>query len=546
MEPGIEAIGPTILVLLYLRFLTNIDEYFAYSFEPNGSAMTVAFNARPLVEDLAQLIILGGRAGADVRYDALVYDPKSGAFSVEGLSVATDQGAVTLGSARISAVSADDPVVDMRIEFDDLTLDPNSVSLPPEVAVQFALLGLETVSAGGALELSYDLQRSDAAAMLSLEVDGLGRAAATVSLAGLHLQRDFEDPGAEPEPRGELVSASISVENRGALDAASALFGGPLDEPSARQLAALASDQLRIFLTGADLAAPGELQAAPTAEAEAFAQSVEDAITRFLVERDSIAISIAPDAPAPLTALEDLERVGGDLNARLELLEALSPRASASPTALRPIIADLAAADGLAAAEALIDGVGAPRNLARAVEILTPLADGGDAAARLALARALVAQDGDAARRAAYAQALQAEADGAPGAAGAAASLAADLPLGERLAVEAEVFDPTGLAELRAAADAGDAAAMRRLGLSYERGDGVARHLAEAYRWAVLAAAAGDAAGLRLRDRLAAGFAHASDAESAIWSTRRAEIDAETLAAWTEGLGARAAAFAER
>jgi hypothetical protein len=57
--------------------------------------------------------------------------------------------------------------------------------------------------------------------------------------------------------------------------------------------------------------------------------------------------------------------------------------------------------------------------------------------------------------------------------------------------------DTSAVAKLRQAADAGDVGAMRKLGVLYEEGEGVAKDLNEAARWYRKAADAGDATAMR-------------------------------------------------
>jgi TPR repeat protein len=535
MEQSIEFILPGVAVFLYFKLLLNIIGNSDYNWNVDTGQFTFVFNEAPLVEGLAQMVILGGRAGADVRYDALVYDSRSGTFSIEGLRVASEQGAFELGAARFSSIDSDAPIVDLRVAFDGLVVDPNNFPLPPEIGTQAALLGVETLVADGALEVSYDIQNSDAAAILTLDIDQLGRLAIAVDLTGLYVDQS----GPDPIPNGALSGASVSFENQGAMAVVLRTMGmAEVDEATAAQMGQIAGQQALAMLSGADL---GQ-QNTPSPAAQAFATNIEDAIARFLIDGDSIAVSIAPEQPVPLTDLQRLvqrlDAAASDIGARTAMLALLNPRIQAVPVALSPVIADLGDGPLIARAEALITGLGAPRNFAKAIKILAPAATAGDAEASLLLSEAYETrgEPGDLAK--AYAAALKAEKGGADGARAAVAAIAAILPLKAMLAVEKAAFDKNALDELQSAAGTGDASAMRRLAQAYERGEGVARNIAEAYRWSILAAAAGDQAGLRLRDRVATRFVHAHDDEQALWARTRKAIEAAALADWNAGLGA--------
>ncbi len=85
---------------------------------------------------------------------------------------------------------------------------------------------------------------------------------------------------------------------------------------------------------------------------------------------------------------------------------------------------------------------------------------------------------------------------------------------------------------------------MRKLALTLDAGRSVLRDTPTAYRWAVLGAAAGDAASARLRDRIAGRFAEGPKEDRETWSEMIAEASAEASDIWLSGLGAKAAANA--
>lgn len=547
-----DGVVPFLIFYIYFQFLSNLNDIVIYEYDAEGRLTGTRFNPAPLVEQTAQLAIIGGRLGADVRYDALVYDPRSGMFSIEGLSVSTEQGGFELDGLRISAISNDDTaVVDVRVEFDGLTLDPERFDLPPQIAMQPALLGIDVIRADGSLDVSYDVQTSDATALLNLDVENLGRVAANVELGALRLEFDLSSPRAfrrGPTPAGEIRALSVAVENTGGFTILNALMGVPsFDEATAEQLSGLVGEQIRGFFVGADRDPAADPSTAPQS-VFAFTDMVEGAITRFLLEQDQIALSIDPAQPVRIQDLEALDRVDRDAVVRVAALELFNPRLQASPVLPAPVIVDVNApeVDLETRATALITGVGAPRNLDQAIELLAPAAQDGDVTALELLIRALRVRDAEGDAAAAYAAALAAEALGSTEGGSMAAEIATTLPIEVMLLVETEALDETQQPELKAAAADGDVTAMRRLALAYEQGEGVHRNHLEAYRWATLAAAGGDVAAARVRDRMAARFELATAGEQALWSERLAAVDAEALAQWNEGLGAAVAAFVAR
>lgn len=500
-----------------------------------------------LIRGAAQTTVVALRSQADIRYDAIVYDPRSGVASIEGLRIARDSAAGRIGAARISSPGGRD-LLALRIELDDLTLQASEVDLPMELAVQAALLGVDEFTADVAVEYGYRLSSSTGYADIALEIDGLARSRISAAIGGLRL-RPPATPEDEPRLDGEIRSITYAFEDLGAVGLARAAFGmDDMTPAQAEELAAALAEEALRALLGVDADAVFDPEKAPESAREAAA-ALERETARFLLAEPRIALSIEPSPPLSLADAETMvDAAPTSSRARLALLERLQPRIAASPV-LDPGF-DPAAGDApLDLARALSSGVGAPLNPARAIELATPLAEAGDAEAAMVAARAMAARGLRAEAGRAYELAIAAELGGVEGAGALAARLAAELNASTQLAAERAALDawtpePAHEAMLRAA-QSGDAVAMRRLAEAHERGAGAPRNVERAYYWALLAAAAGERAAVGLRDRLFERFRFAPAADARVWMRTRQAIADQALADWNGGIAAAARSSSE-
>lgn len=508
--------------------------YFVIVYTIGGNQLLVTpKQEEELARAFVQSAVLAARSQAAVTYEEIVYDRRARALSVEGLSVAREEFAFDLDTARITTHGGSDHL-GLSIDLDGLRTSVDDIDLPDFVRFQARALDLDEIDATGVIHISYDIASSRTDTVIELDIEGLGRLAATVDLDNLHAREEDFDPVVG----GNLVSATLTFENDGAVALGTRLATG--DEPNpetARTLAAQLASLLTAGLGGGQ---------APTPEvAERIAQ-VEAEVARFLIEGDRVSISVVPDSPLPLQALveeaEEIDRNGP--TPTLILLDPIvteAPLNGSTPIALSEVAAGPNATDPVALAVALANGVGVPRSLDRAIEVAEAAALAGDPRAMQVSAEALLAR-GDASDLArAYRFALGAAASGAPGGSSLTASIESRLPLDVLLSSQDEAAQTeTQMAEYetRLANAQNDPVALRILAQDLEAGRSLPRHLTEAYYLSLIAAAAGDEAAARARDRIAGRFDGADPEEQAVWRQVRTEIEERAYADWVNGLGA--------
>ena len=376
----------------------------------------------------------------------------------------------------------------------------------------------EGVVAVPSVTLRYDYTISSGA------LDLAGRAAFE-ELAGVEFDAAFDYitirvDGEDSWPEGRLASAALTIENLGGFEAAAPFLPPEATDP----------EQAAIFVTrgiggAVEGLAPGE---APKA-AKTFVTELAAAWTDFVADPDRLVIETGFDAEEPRAfGRELLDAVAIDAYPVFTLLE---PVAGADRAAERAVIpaalvrralegdATLTSGERRSVGMAVLEGRRAPRNLAIARQLLTPLAEGGDGEAALALGTALA----DLAPADAYALAVAAGPADVPGTRALLDRLEGELPFATRMRLQSAVADPgpddlTGPAdELRARAEA------------HLRGTGAGRSLRAALIYASVAAGRGDRAAADLLGRID----RAVPAEgAATWADARAEAEAIALGGW--------------
>lgn len=487
--------------------------------------------------------VVASRAFGRVEYDAVAYDPGTGAVVVEGFEFTRRDPFsdavydVSIDALSISASDGGDDLLDLRIDVLGFEAPLDSVEMPSAARAQLAALGVDALRADATIDVNYDLSSSAAEVAVALDVADIGAVSAAGEFGRLHfVDVEFGDGRLD----GEVRAITLSFEDLGALDAGLALLGVPSGAAGADDVEALVRAQT-LALLAADPSTGRET--APTRSAQAFADDLAVAAARVVGDADAITVSARPAEPIGFVAIQELiDRVGFDLGARIRLLDALQPAAGAAPTPVAPILVaapspDAPAADRLAAARAYLTGLGAPRDADTALALLEGL--GSPSAEALALLADAYEAVAGRPTVAAYEAALLAEAAGAENAGGRVLRLRAALSLAEMLDGEALAADRAPISAaidaLLARADDGDPLAMRALSNAFSLGDGAPRSVLEAYRWATLGAAAGDRPAQRRRDAIAALYAR-SDASEA-WREALRDVEALASEQWSAGLG---------
>lgn len=529
-----DALGALVALFVWLKVVSGMS----YTIDYDDSSATIALDTAPMVEQVTQMALVSMRAGARVEYESVVYDPRAGSLTIAGLEVDMGQGPSRIDRLEISGI-ADDAPLDIRVAFEGLDAPVAALNLPSAAMLQFNLLGLDRLQGDGAVDLAYVVETSDLKLDGAIELAGVGRVGLEVDVEALRFNMDREAPEAE------VTRIALAFENDGALEAIGPGFGVDPENPEAgRRLAATLSQQMLAVLSEGKQPLPAFTETA---------NAVETALARFFERGDSIALTLTPEPPLSLREIDTLDQAVAAPDGRAAMIERLGVKLAARPTLRAPVIVDLALPetasvdDRLRVATALRTGVGAPRDLDAALGLLAPAASTGDPQAAALTAEILLEKGDPDDAEAAYAFTLIGLAGGVDGAAAQAATLAAALPAqalldAERAAIDQVGADADALADLRAEALNGDAAAMRRLAQALDAGQATLRDTPEAYRWAVLGAAAGDAAAVRLRDRIAGRFAAGSADDREAWRAMLAESAAAATEAWSSGLAAKVVA----
>jgi len=298
--------------------------------------------------------------------------------------------------------------------------------------------------------------------------------------------------------------------------------------------ASLVSNGLIENLTGANGGAV--LNQAQTA----FVKSVGTEVSRFLSEGGRIALNVAPPESVWLNqdSVQDVAQLFADLQPLVDR-SARRQQAILSPELLATALSEpdsLSDADRLAAGTALTTGIGAPRSVEQGRRLLQPLALAGNPEAAMQAAGSL--QDND--PRGAYAFALTAAAGGAVQALGLLDRLEAKITTGDAISIQNNMLQRWRDKTIDEAVRTGDLRTLRGLALRYLTGNGAPRAYSRAYLLATLAAAAGDAGAIAMRDELDQRMRLRGEAAGAAWASTTAAAEKQAMDIWLQnGLAAR-------
>ncbi|MDF3855276.1 sel1 repeat family protein [Paracoccus sp. P2] len=473
-------------------------------------ATTSVFSPANIAAGLVRGAISYARMVADIRYDGLEIDAARGGLVLRDLQIAGlgrhRNCRVALGRLQVSGLSLwSDAESRLRLDAAELSIANNCFG------ADAAMIGVVTGGASIPLAaLSVDLRQAAGSGALSADIraisPGIARIEASADFDYVSLfSPDFfekitaasqaDEAGAETDEtpqiglRGTLRAAHLSVENLGVWERLKPLLPPEASSPEA----------LQALLT-----------AEPGSALHQSQQGLVRALRAFMAEPGRVTAEIRPAEPV---AFDTTLWAGPEDAATL-----FRPRFSNGlPTPPVALIADPAThQDNRALGLALAEGRGVPQNSRRAVELLTPLRE--DAEVALALAR--LTADTDPAL--AYGHALRAAAQGVTGAAGVLERIEARLGTADLLAAQeaAETAPPEG--------SFASTQALRDAALAHERGEGVTRSYALAWRLATLAAAAGDGPAQALMARLEARFG-----ADPIWLRARDRAEELALEDWT-------------
>ncbi|MGR3483881.1 MAG: hypothetical protein ACU0BF_00910 [Paracoccaceae bacterium] len=452
----------------------------------------------------AQFAVMGLRTQMDVTYGDLSADLAGGRATLSDVTLwplldwDTGDAACRVDIARLSLSSQPIDRLDvygMRLSASGIEVTEGC--LPPDGPAQIAAMaGLSEIRIPAlSLSAQYDIASSALVMSARGEVSDLARVDADVDFA--YAWVGAPAMGGDPIPVLFLNGASLSVENLGAWEAFSPVLPAQSRDPAtAASFAKSALTGLLQEVNASSRAAMGSGAPARLSEGQrSFVESAALAFAIFVARPDRLVVETSGGVGEYL----DTAMIGEDPR---ELFETFRPRAATAPAAsadalpaalLRQALEDpdaLSRAARLAAGEALLTGIGAPRDREAAIALLDPLARGGDARAALSMAQA-IAEDRP---RLAYAFALRAAAGGAFGAGSTLDRIERSLEMPAILAEQADAFRPPPGAPVPDAAGA----LSRSIALAYLAGDDRPRNYVAAAVWARLGAAAGDAASIEL------------------------------------------------
>lgn len=448
------------------------------------------FSLDRLVQSGLQSVVGLVRTQMDLVYEDLSVDLRRSKVTMSGitawpffdwdfdLACQIDIDSLSLSANPINQIER----VSFKARITGMTLQPACLPEEMQEAIGFAGLSELTVPRM-TFDVDYGVPGSDALIRMFADVADVG----TIDAMGdfSYFWFDGRDDMEEPEPVWFLRRATLAIENKGIWEAVSGELPPFVTDPAS--LGGL-SGMMREGLL--EMAREGNPDASTiTDEQQAFLDSAMTAWEGFLANPESLVLEtgIDGDAYIDIYAIEDDP---AELFYILQPTVALVPARvteALSADLLRAAMSDdasLTDADRLTVGEALISGVGAPRNVAEGMKLLMPLAEGGDPEAALMVAEALSATDANAA----YLWALRAGRAGAAGAAAMLDTLERDMAFATVLQLQDQLSgnDSHPGSALRTVSTIRDQAAMRLSGV------GMARHYGIAAMWAMLAKAAGD------------------------------------------------------
>lgn len=500
------------------------------------------FNLDRLATFAGQWAVTTLRGVADVTYAHLDISPLSGRMVLTGLSVAPyerPECRFTVDRVVISTAPLDQ-IAFGALELDLMGYEMTQDCLPPVERQDLAELGItDLVLDRAELRAEYDFASG------GMTVDFQAVSGALAELRG-HADFDYFAVNFETEePVVDFAYGEIDLTDRGAWrlfaamippqmldpDALTAMLAGELLDGSGAPVIAPPEDSApAVPPTGgkeplddpAPAPEPAPLPAEPEvdltdagAAAYAVLETGATAFARFAADAGLLRLEFTPETPVRLTEehFEDFTLFVTDLRPTL-LTEEDRPdtRLTAEDAALiRGWIEgenDLGEPDLMRYANAFLGGIGAPRDPDLALELLTPLLDAGNPDAIAMALDTLDALDPDFA----YEIALHAAAQGDRAAFAELDRLEAALDLSDLLAVQREAGDGATYTGTQTARDLRETAYAALTGL------GAPRNYEQAYRFGLLALAAGDGAARSIVDELEAMDDRMSDEDAVQWA----------------------------
>jgi hypothetical protein len=406
--------------------------------------------------------------------------------------------------------------------------------LPEEARQPLAMAGLSQIEVPRlTVDADYGFPKSDA--VVRLYADVIGAAAIDITANMSYVWFDGRDDIEEPMPVVFLDSATVAIENKGLWEAMSGMLPPPLTGEGAPLFIEGALGQGLIQLNGES----GDEDTSLTDEQRAFIGSIVDTWPAFLATPDTLVLETGIDG----NIFIDFEGIGDDprlLFADLRPTVSLAPSRAqqALPVALinsvlNPVADTVVSVeDKKRAGLALLNGVGAPRNLQKGYDLLADLAQGGDGEAAMAISNALA----DRVPAEAYGFALLAGQSGQTGA-------TARLDRLERVLSFEKVLELQEVAASLVAPDVSvldSVAQVRGEAAKFLAGKERPRSYAMSAMFAMIGSAAGDPESADILAQIDERVRLAGDGAFEIWSDSENQASNDAMEAWLEyDLGSR-------
>jgi len=479
------------------------------------------FTPENIAVSLVHSALTWARLLADIRYDQVSVDPLAMKATLTGVTIVPFIEGIPDGLCQISVERATingaplDRLADrrFRIALDGAVM--NSGCLPIQAAGMLRGLGFPSLRASRVeADIDYDYASGGMALRVDADFDRVAALTLSADFDYVSYRMDFTKE--EPMVAFDLTSAQLSVQDLGAWEIAGNFLPPDMKAPGALG-PVVEAGLLAAFADGNGLDVPASEKQA------AFAAAAGEVAAGFAAGPRHVVLSTRIERP-PLRLSER------SIDGFRPLFDALNPAIGRSvPAAQAALPVEMLDAaigsetlpeNAFEIGRALITGIGAPHNPSTGLRLLAPQARDGNAEASLLIANEIAESN----PADAYAHALRAAAAGLPGA-------LALLDATERELSFQQVLDAQGqLMEGPEEVLFGDLPGMRAAARDFLTGTNRPRSWQAAYYWASMAAAAGDATGVALRDELDDMMRLRGDADA--WADESASLDNGVLRDW--------------
>ena len=469
-----------------------------------------------LARGVAQFAIVTARSVAEVTYEDMLLDDRTGDFSIRGLEITLPKAAGVPGCKvsvdAVTIVSLDRPdALALASEADGVAIDPACAA--GQAPFILSLFGPDALNITHySATTNYHLGTSSLDYSVLMETAAAGSVSINAELSKLHLEID---PHGDPIPSGEITQFEVTMQETEALKAILPILGldgDPVSLATGTMTGVLSKDGI-------------------SDEEKALIDSDNAELARVIKEGGAITLRNSPGVSVPFETMvgkvepeEFVALMKPVFSSALVGADNLIPSGLLKSAMEAPDSLDVA--DRLRVAAALATGEGAPRATGLARSLLKPLAEEGNADAALQYASLLLNSGDDAAT--AYRYALSAGKDGARGARNTLDRIEANLSLPEIFELQAAAAGDVSTPEA-------DISALRSSARQYAQGRGVPRNYGQAILLATLAAAGGDHSSGLLVERLSKRFIDDPDLDA--WRALETKQAESALQLWADGFG---------